>query len=89
MKFEVFSLVDVSNNFIKHSFWWLKKTPFYSVALPGYTWPCVFKFSRVEKNTTQHQIFYFLPEKNHWRGTSNKKDERYVEGTKKPNSALD
>ena len=64
LKTDVVLLADVFEKFIKVSLNDFKINPLYCVSLPGFTWECGFKYTRINLQTLQDKHMILLLENN-------------------------
>ena len=78
LKTDVVLLEDVFEKFIKVSLNYFKINPLYCVSLPGYTWECGLKYTRITLQTLQDEDMLLLLENNIREGISSVMGDRYV-----------
>ena len=78
LKSDVLSLACVFEKFIKISFNDYGNNPLYCVSLPGYTWLCGLKHTRINLQTLQDNDMIMLLENNIRGGISSVMGDRYV-----------
>ena len=78
LKKDVLLLTCVFEKFIKVSFNEFDINPLYCVSLPGYTWQCGLKYTRINLQTLQDKDMIFLLENNIRGGISSVMGDRYI-----------
>ena len=78
LKSEVILLADVFEKFIKISVEEFDINPLYCVSLPGYTWQCGLKYTRINLQTLQDKDMILLLENDIRGGISSIMGDRYI-----------
>ena len=78
LKSDVLLLTCVFEKFIKVSVCEFRINPFYCVSLPGYTWQCGLKYTRINIQTLQDKDMILLLENNIRGGISSVMCDRYI-----------